>query len=237
MKKYFALFLFVFGLLLLPPGISQANIAAKEIKLVQERPAKLSCVNRIAVSPEQGKAKVHSSTARHGAIHVSLNRHKNSLSGHKRSRKARKARFAGQGLIYEPTPPPVLAKASGSPGLEELREYYQDWRGTRYRLGGISHAGVDCSGFTTLAFRDVYGIKLPRTAREQAAQGISVDRDSLRPGDLVFFKRGRRGDHVGIYMGNGSFMHASTSQGVMISSIDDGYWRDKFWKGSRLRAF
>ena len=231
MKKYLALFLFVSGLLLLLPGDSQANIAAKESKILRGHSVKLGSVGRVAFSPERNKARsrIDGRAVRSRGLEASLN-------SHKKSRKARKTRVARHMSASEPASL-ALAHVSSAPGLEELREYYQNWRGTRYRLGGVSHAGIDCSGFTALAVRDVYGLSLPRTAREQAMWGKSVGRDDLLPGDLVFFKRGRNTNHVGIYMGNDSFMHASTSQGVMISSLDNVYWRNKFWKGSRLYSF
>jgi len=218
MKKYFTILLFASGLLLLPPGTSQAHITPKKIKSVQMHPAKLANTSKIVASLEQNQEKiVVGGTMKNSAVAVPSH-------SRKRVKNTRKARASAQA-------PPVF---TGGSGLEELRLYYQNWRGTRYQAGGTSHAGVDCSGFTTLTFRDVYGLQLPRTAREQAMQGMSVDRDGLLPGDLVFFKRPRGGNHVGIYLGNGNFMHASTRQGVTISSIDNAYWHNKFWKGSRL---
>jgi len=220
MKKYLAVFLFVSSLLLLPPEASQAHITPKKNKIVQLHSARLTNTDRIVISLEQDRAKIVSGkTKKNGVVSTSLH-------SRKRLKHARAARASEQTPVF-----------TGGPGLEELRQYYQNWRGTRYRAGGTSRAGVDCSGFTSVTFRDVYGVKLPRTAREQAMQGIPVGRDNLLPGDLVFFKRGRGGDHVGIYLGNGNFMHASTHQGVTISSINDVYWHDKFWKGSRLQFF
>jgi cell wall-associated NlpC family hydrolase len=221
MKKYLACFFFVSSLLFWPPESSQANIIPKETKIVQGHAARLNNFSRLTLSPKQGKAKAVARTAQHDGF-------KGSRRGHKKMRyvKKRKDHASGQTPSF----------FTNVQSLDGLRQYYQSWRGTRYRSGGTSHAGVDCSGFTTLTFRDLYGVKLPRTAREQAMQGTPVSRGSLQPGDLVFFKR-RHGDHVGIYLGDGNFMHASSSQGVTISSIDNVYWRDKFWKGSRLHLF
>jgi cell wall-associated NlpC family hydrolase len=114
-----------------------------------------------------------------------------------------------------------------------LKEYFAKWEGTRYRKGGLSHQGVDCSGFTFLTYKQIFGRDLPRTSVEQAQSGTKIARNALLPGDLVFFKRGVYGKHVGIYLENGKFIHASTSKGVMISSLDDSYWRNKYWTAAR----
>jgi cell wall-associated NlpC family hydrolase len=101
------------------------------------------------------------------------------------------------------------------------------YRGVRYRWGGTSRSsGVDCSGFTTSVFLS-QGIKLPRTSIEQSQIGNGVSKSDLKPGDLVFFRTGRsyRVNHVGIYVGEGKFIHAATGAGhVMVSSLDEKYY-------------
>ncbi|MDR3090533.1 MAG: C40 family peptidase [Desulfobulbaceae bacterium] len=247
MKKYLAIALpfFVCGLLLAPPETSHANIAPK--KTTQVRPIKLTSVSHITIAPEQGKekkkvvrlapkSKTPRLSAQRGAKKNVLAKKK--IAHRKSVRKnlpralvkSRDSRIVAEFSASRRLSPALV----GMPELDDLRRHYQDWRGTRYRAGGASRAGVDCSGFTALTFRDVYGVQLPRSAREQAMRGVSVDRDSLLPGDLVFFKRGRGIDHVGIYLGNGKFMHASSRQGVTISSMNNAYWRGKFLKGSRM---
>ena len=142
-------------------------------------------------------------------------------------------------------PPPLLrddkplddAAASGEappPILPLLREQAQQWRGVPYRLGGRDQSGIDCSAFVQITFQSQLGVELPRTTGELARQGRRVDRDELRPGDLVFFKTGFRRRHVGIYMGGERFLHASTSRGVITSSLNNEYWRRHFWKARRL---
>jgi len=83
-------------------------------------------------------------------------------------------------------------------------------------------------------YRDVFGRRLPRTTEEQETVGSPVNRGSLEPGDLVFFKTGRFRRHVGIYVENGLFMHASASDGVRLSSLKNRYWRRHYWKARRL---
>lgn len=115
-----------------------------------------------------------------------------------------------------------------------LQDFYTNWQGTPYRHGGMSQRGIDCSAFTYLAYRNLFTIDLPRTVSEQASRGQKIPRNALKPGDLVFFKTGLFQKHVGIYMEDLSFMHVSTIKGVMISRLDDDYWRNKYWKSKRL---
>ncbi|WP_432696630.1 NlpC/P60 family protein [Marinobacterium sp. YM272] len=116
----------------------------------------------------------------------------------------------------------------------DLHGQYQSWKGTPYRLGGLGRSGIDCSGFVYRVFDDLYGMKLPRTTESQVELGYSVDRDELEVADLVFFKTGWRTRHVGIYIGGGEFLHASTSRGVVISSLDNPYWRRHYWTSRRF---
>ncbi|MCL1095451.1 NlpC/P60 family protein [Shewanella kaireitica] len=116
----------------------------------------------------------------------------------------------------------------------QLMQLHKEWKGTPYRFGGLSKQGVDCSGFVQVAFQTKFGLTLPRTTDEQRAVGRSVSKSNLRPGDLVFFKTGWSTRHVGIYIDNHQFLHASTSQGVMISSLHNSYWKQKYWQSRRL---
>lgn len=108
--------------------------------------------------------------------------------------------------------------------------------GTPYRWGGTTTDGFDCSGLVGYVFRSALGINLPRVSREMASQGQSVAREQLAEGDLVFFSRsGRRVDHVGIYVGNGQFVHAPrTGKDVMVSRLDAGYWAGKYMQARRV---
>ncbi|HJR30254.1 MAG TPA: C40 family peptidase [Pseudomonas sp.] len=140
------------------------------------------------------------------------------------------ADFAG-GKSYQL---PVLADSILERGMSLI--------GTRYRFGGTSEAGFDCSGFIGYLFREEAGMNLPRSTREM----INVDaplvaRSALKPGDLLFFAtNGRRGrvSHAGIYLGDNQFIHSSSrkSGGVRIDSLGDSYWSKTFIEAKRALA-
>jgi len=117
---------------------------------------------------------------------------------------------------------------------KKLYAQYGRWKGAKYRIGGLSRDGIDCSGFVQVTFRTQLGIVLPRSTELQAELGKGVGRSELRPGDLVFFKTGWFERHVGMYLGRGAFLHASTSKGVTVSSLDEDYWKSAYWKSRRL---
>ncbi|MCW2473446.1 MULTISPECIES: bifunctional murein DD-endopeptidase/murein LD-carboxypeptidase [unclassified Symbiopectobacterium] len=116
----------------------------------------------------------------------------------------------------------------------KLMDQYASWKGVRYRLGGDSRKGIDCSAFVQRTFREQFGMDLPRSTYEQQETGTQVQRSKLRPGDLVLFRAGSTGRHVGIYIGNNQFVHASTRAGVMISSMDEVYWNKRYQEGRRV---
>ena len=117
---------------------------------------------------------------------------------------------------------------------ESLYAQYNQWRNTKYQIGGLSKNGIDCSGFVHMTFKTRLGMVLPRSTEFQAELGASVDKNQLRAGDLVFFRTGRTDRHVGVYLENGRFLHASTRQGVIISGLDENYWKAAYWKAKRL---
>ena len=140
------------------------------------------------------------------------------------------------GCATHTQPPPSDYVGNCAPSLNSdlLLQQYAAWQGTRYRVGGLSHKGIDCSGFVYLTYQKLLGVELPRSADRQAVLGKKIPTRELRTGDLVFFKTGRRGRHVGIYLDQGRFIHASTTKGVTISSLSDRYWSRKYWKATRL---
>lgn len=119
----------------------------------------------------------------------------------------------------------------------ELATEALSYLGIRYRYGGDSpETGLDCSGLVQNVFRNALGLDLPRTAAQMATVGDKVDRQELKPGDLVFFNTMRRAfSHVGIYLGEGRFVHAPSSGGrVRVENMDIRYWANRFNGGRRL---
>ena len=128
----------------------------------------------------------------------------------------------------------VLIPSEQAEVRQALETQYRRWRGVPYRLGGNSKAGIDCSGFTQTTFHEQFNQPLPRTTEAQARLGQQVSASELKAGDLVFFRTAVKVRHVGIYMGGGEFLHASTSRGVMISRLDNPYWQQHYWQARRL---
>jgi len=120
----------------------------------------------------------------------------------------------------------------------ELLAKIYEWLGTRYRYGGASRRGIDCSAFTKRIMQAVLSVNLPRVSRSQATALVRIGEDSLQFGDLIFFtgtnRKIRRVGHVGIYIGNGVFAHASTGRGVVFSHLSDGHYRKRFLFGGRI---
>lgn len=133
-----------------------------------------------------------------------------------------------------PDPPPMMTVNSYNEIRASLIQAYHDWKGTPYRLGGASPSGVDCSSFIQIVFDDYFGIDLPGTTRRQMNKGNGIRRAALRSGDLVFFHTGRNTLHAGIMINEEEFLHASTSQGVMISSLFENYWAGRYLAARRI---
>lgn len=115
-----------------------------------------------------------------------------------------------------------------------LRAAADDWAGTPHELGGASQRGADCSGLVQAVFARQFEVRVPRTTEKQARAGTRVSREQLQPGDLVFFRPGWKKRHVGIYLSDGEFLHASSSSGVTVSPLDRSYWQDHWWQARRV---
>ena len=116
-----------------------------------------------------------------------------------------------------------------------LLESVDEWYGVRYRTGGNTKSGVDCSGFTVAVYASVYGIMLPRVSREQYRTSRKISTTELQEGDLVFFNTNGSGvSHVGVYLGNNKFIHASVSRGVMVNDLFEPYYLKRYYGAGRI---
>jgi lipoprotein Spr len=116
----------------------------------------------------------------------------------------------------------------------DLYKYIESWWGTPYRIGGMTQRGIDCSAFVQSLCASVYGLSLPRVAKEQKQYCSKILKDDdLQEGDLVFFNTRGGVSHVGVYLHNNKFVHASSSEGVVISDLNDPYWARRYLGAGR----
>jgi cell wall-associated NlpC family hydrolase len=130
----------------------------------------------------------------------------------------------------------IGTKSRGAIETDRLKKILDSYLGTPYRWGGMTRTGVDCSGLVCLVYRELKGVALPRSAADLLNIGSAVGTADLKSGDLVFFRWGFFGrvDHVGIYTGEGRFVHASSHLGVIESGLNDAYYRSHLIAGRRL---
>lgn len=112
------------------------------------------------------------------------------------------------------------------------------WLGVHYKYGGNTKSGVDCSGLTCNIYRKVYGVELHRRSIDQYKKDVKKkSKKKLRSGDLVFFATGKDKtvSHVGVYLKDDKFLHASSQRGVVVSDLNQKYYKDRFIKGGRVK--
>ena len=134
----------------------------------------------------------------------------------------------------EPSLPPAQLRKTIPPAAWKAEA--DRWLGVKYRKGGLDRNGIDCSGLAGQMYLSVKGIAIPRTAQDQSRCGNLVSRTDLRPGDLLFFitLKDKQVDHVGIYLGDAEFVHASPSKGVVASSLLQDYYVPRYHSSRRV---
>ncbi len=149
--------------------------------------------------------------------------------------------FGCSSLLHQPSqvfPPPT--EQVGETFLDkELRKealfrHFHQWKGTPYKIGGLSKRGIDCSGFVHLSYRNSFGLEIPRTTKNLQKFGNRITKNHLTVGDLIFFRTGFFTRHVGIYMEDNLFIHASTKKGVILSDLRERYWQEAYLKSIRI---
>ncbi len=117
-----------------------------------------------------------------------------------------------------------------------LLEAVDHWYGVRYRRGGNTKSGIDCSGFTEAVFLAAYGMQIPAVAREQYKACRKISTSELVEGDLVFFNTTGGISHVGVYLGNDKFIHATVSRGVMVNGLHESYYAQRYMGCGRIEG-
>ena len=115
-----------------------------------------------------------------------------------------------------------------------LLKSFENWKGTRYSFGGDSSRGIDCSALTRRVYREVFSFELPRVTKDQIKVGRHVSRHNLKPGDILYFRPDGKYNHTVVYLGNSLFINASSSKGVILSSMEHSYWSKYFVHGVRV---
>ena len=129
----------------------------------------------------------------------------------------------------------IMGVAVSATTNSKMYQFVYDWIGTPYRLGGNSKKGIDCSKFAAQLYDQVFNTPIGYNSRNIYSNVDKVNKGDLAPGDFVFFKiRSKNITHVGVYIGDNKFAHASTSRGVMISNLDESYWKRYYFNGGRI---
>ena len=131
----------------------------------------------------------------------------------------------------------IMGVAINATANTKLYQFVYDWLGTPYRLGGDSKKGIDCSKFSLAVYENVFNTTIGYNSRNQYDNVTPVRKSDLQAGDLVFFKiRSKSITHVGVYLGDNKFAHASSSKGVMVSSLNEAYWQRYYYNGGRPKT-
>ena len=194
--------------------------ALKHIKTVPVKPGKTSSVANTAKTVSHNKVSHNT-----GIYSISANNKEQVIIDKMTELRKKHERIAKSGTASEKR----TAAAE-----KKLLVSYSKWKDTKYAWGGDSKKGIDCSALTRRIYREVYGHELPRVSTQQAQTGKKVSSKNLKAGDIVFFKPEGRTNHTAVYVGNSLFINASSSKGVVMSSLKSPYWGKYFKYGVRV---
>lgn len=194
--------------------------ALKHVKTVPVKPGKTSSVVNTAKTVSHNKVSHNT-----GIYSISTNNKDQVIIDKMTELRKKHERIAKSGTASEKR----TAAAE-----KKLLVSYSKWKDTKYAWGGDSKKGIDCSALTRRIYREVYGHELPRVSTQQAQTGKKVSSKNLKAGDIVFFKPEGRTNHTAVYVGNSLFINASSSKGVVMSSLKSPYWGKYFKYGVRV---
>ena len=194
--------------------------ALKHVKTIPVKPGKTSSVANTAKTVSHNKVSHNT-----GIYSISTNNKDQVIIDKMTELRKKHERIAKSGTASEKR----TAAAE-----KKLLVSYSKWKDTKYAWGGDSKKGIDCSALTRRIYREVYGHELPRVSTQQAQTGKKVSSKNLKAGDIVFFKPEGRTNHTAVYVGNSLFINASSSKGVVMSSLKSPYWGKYFKYGVRV---
>jgi NLP/P60 protein len=200
--------------------VEKTDNSSKHTKTVPTKPGKVSNVENTAKNPPHSKISHNT-----GIYSISANNKDQVIIDKMTELRKKHERIAKSGTASEKR----TAAAE-----KKLLVSYSKWKDTKYAWGGDSKKGIDCSALTRRIYREVYGHELPRVSTQQAQTGKKVSSKNLKAGDIVFFKPEGRTNHTAVYVGNSLFINASSSKGVVMSSLKSPYWGKYFKYGVRV---
>lgn len=200
--------------------VVKTDNSSKHTKTVPAKPGKVSNVENTAKNPPHSKISHNT-----GIYSISANNKDQVIIDKMTELRKKHERIAKSGTASEKR----TAAAE-----KKLLVSYSKWKDTKYAWGGDSKKGIDCSALTRRIYREVYGHELPRVSTQQAQTGKKVSSKNLKAGDIVFFKPEGRTNHTAVYVGNSLFINASSSKGVVMSSLKSPYWEKYFKYGVRV---
>ena len=200
--------------------VEKTDNSSKHTKTVPTKPGKVSNVENTAKNPPHSKISHNT-----GIYSISANNKDQVIIDKMTELRKKHERIAKSGTASEKR----TAAAE-----KKLLVSYSKWKDTKYAWGGDSKKGIDCSALTRRIYREVYGHELPRVSTQQAQTGKKVSSKNLKAGDIVFFKPEGRTNHTAVYVGNSLFINASSSKGVVMSSLKSPYWEKYFKYGVRV---